>query len=207
MAWALEMRFVRGGFNEADATEGVLHARAALAHGRDDANALAVAALAILHLGRDFHAASSAIARALALSDSCAMALFFGAHIHAFSGEAPIAEDYAARALRLSPFDPLAFVADQAIALVQIREGMFDDAVVSFAKGVQANPRFSWLHAEHSAALALAGRIDEAKTAARRLLELEPNFRVRPMMEFLVFMRPELSSAISTGLCQAGLPE
>ena len=62
LSWAFEMRFVRGGFNEADAAAIVRHARAAVTHGGDDATALAIAAIALLHLGRDFEAASGAIA-------------------------------------------------------------------------------------------------------------------------------------------------
>jgi hypothetical protein len=98
MAWALEMRFVRGGFSEADAATGVRHARAALAHGGDDATALAVASLTILHLGHDFDAASGAIARALLLNGSCATAYHF-----ALSGDAPLAEDFAGNALPAQP--------------------------------------------------------------------------------------------------------
>ena len=88
LAWALEMRFYRGGFDEADAATSVRHARAAVAHGGDDATALAVAALPLLQLGHDFEAASGAIARAIALKAVRATALYFGAHIHAYSGDA-----------------------------------------------------------------------------------------------------------------------
>ncbi len=104
---ATRSRFRGGGFDEADRTEGVRHARLALALGTDDAAALAIAAITVLHLARDFEAASGAIARALSLNGSCATALYWGAHIHGCSGDPALAEDYANRALRLSPFDPL----------------------------------------------------------------------------------------------------
>ena len=87
LAWGFEMRVARGGFDEADKVAGVRHARAALVHGTDDAMALAIASIALLHLGHDFEAASGAIARALMLNGSCATALFFGAQMHAFSGD------------------------------------------------------------------------------------------------------------------------
>ncbi len=207
MAWGLEMRVARGAFSEADISAGIRHARAALAHGGEDATALAVASLSLLHLAHDFEAASGAITRALSLNASCAIALYLGAHIHAFSGDAAMSEDYANRALRLSPFDPLAFAAHQALALSRVREQRFDEAASNFAKAVQANPRFSWLYAEQAAALAMAGRIDESKSIARRLLELHPTFRIRSTMEFLSFMRPELVRALTAGLREAGLPE
>jgi adenylate cyclase len=142
------------------------------------------------------------------LNGSCATALYFGAHIHAFSGETTVAEDYARRALRLSPFDSLSFTAHEARGLVCVREGHYADAASHFAKAAQANPRFGFLYVEQAAALGLAGRLDEAKLIARRVLGLEPSFRISPIVETLsAFARPELVSAVSAGLGQAGLPE
>jgi len=41
---------------------------------------------------------------------------------------------------------------------------------------------------EHAATLALSGQMEESKAVARRLLELEPNFHIRPIMGFLSFI-------------------
>jgi adenylate cyclase len=145
LAWALEIRFVRGGFAPSDATEGVRHARAALTYGGDDATALAIASLTLLHLGHDFAAASGAVTRALSLNASCATAFYFGAHVNAFSGDPVIAEDYANRALRLSPFDTHVYFAYQAKGLGCVRAERYDEAAVNFAKAVHGNPRgFNW---------------------------------------------------------------
>ena len=208
LAWALEMRYYRGGADEADAASGVRHARAAAAHGGDDATALAVAALPMLHLAFDFEAAAGAIDRALAMNASSAVALYFGAHIHAYSGDAGLAEDFASRALRLSPFDPLAFEGHCASGLVRIRKGRFADAAACLAKAMQANPQFSVVCVEHAAALALAGRGDEAKAVAQRVLELEPRFGAGAW-ERLVrrFMLPELCRPLMEGVRLVGLPE
>ncbi len=207
LSWALEMRFYRGGFNEADAAASVRHARAALTHGGDDATALAIAAISVLHLGHEFEAASGAIARALVVNGSSATALYFGAHIHAYNGDAALAEDYAVRALRLSPYDALVFEAHCAPGLVRIRNQRFDEAASNMAKAVRANPRFSWLYAVHAAALALAGRIEDSKSVAQRVLELEPSFRVSPLEHFVHgVMLPELWRALIAGMRQAGLP-
>jgi tetratricopeptide (TPR) repeat protein len=207
LALAHEARFRGAGFNEADRTEGVRHARLALALGTDDATALAYAALTVLHLARDFEAASGAIARALSLNGSCATALYWGAHIHAVSGDPVLADDYANRALRLSPFDPLSYEGHVALGIVRLRLRRYDDAAACLAQAVQANPRFSILYGLRASALALAGRIEDAKVAARRLLELEPTFRVRPFMDFAGFVQPETHEAIAVGLRQAGLSE
>jgi adenylate cyclase len=208
LAWGLEIRFVRGGFHEADAAAGLRHARAALAHGADDATALAVASLSILHLGHDFGAASGAIARAVSLNGSCATAFYFGAHIHAMKGDAAIAEDFAEKALRLSPFDPFSYFALHAMGTVRIRRGQFDDASAYYSKAVQSNPRFSVLYALHTAALAQAGRLDEARLVASRLLAVEPNFRSGAFVAgFAPVFHADLGKSIAAGLRIAGLPE
>ena len=162
------MRVARGGFDEVDKVAGVRHGRAALVHGTDDAMALAIASIALLHLGHDFEAASGAIARALMLNGSCATALFFGAQMHAFSGDPAVAEDYADRASRLSPFDPFSFVAHLARGFVRLRDGRYADAASHFAKAAQVNPRFSTIHACQAAALAMDGHIDEFKSCCSK---------------------------------------
>ncbi len=208
LAWGFEMRVVRGGFNAADVDAGVRHARAALAHGGDDATALGIASFALLHLAHDFAAASGAIARALSLNCSCATALYYGAHIHAFSGDLAKAEDYALRALRLSPFDPLSFIAYIALGDVRFREGRYDESASYYAEGVHANPRFSGLYAMQAAALAMADRVAETKPVARRLLELEPGFRSGPLIAFASgFAAPEIVNNWADAIRRIGLPE
>ena len=208
MAWGLEMRVVRGGFDAADAAASLVHARAALVHGADDPTALAVASLVVLHLGHDPVAAAGAIARALSLNGSSATALYFGTLVHAWSGDPATAEEHANRALRLSPFDPLGFQAHLAIGIVRLRERRFDIAAYHFANAAHANPRFSTAYAAQAGALAQAGHVEDAKTIAKRLLELEPRFRIRPFMAFIGgFARPEVVKNWAEGLRIAGLPE
>lgn len=76
-----------------------------------------------------------------------------------------------------------------------------------FAKAVLANPRFSVLYALQAAALAMAGRVEEAKAVGRRVLELEPGFRLRRFIEFAAFVDPKAREAVETGALRAGLPE
>jgi adenylate cyclase len=208
LAWCLEARFARGGFVATDRIEGVRHARLALTHGGDDPTALSHAALVILHLDHDFVTASSAIERALALNDSSAAAFYTGAHIHAYSGDPAIAEDYANRAFRLSPFDPQLFHGYESLGCVRLRAKRYEEAASFFVRAVQANPRFSFLHAYLAGALAMAGRTEDSKVAARRLLELEPDFRVQPIIAMLGgFPRLELTNELVAGWRKAGLPE
>jgi TolB-like protein/Tfp pilus assembly protein PilF len=207
LALCFDIRFRSAGFDEANRSEGVRHARLTLALGTDDAAALAIAAFALLHLARDFEAASGAVARALSLNGSCATALYWGAHIHALSGDPTLAEDYANRALRLSPFDPHSHEGHIALATVRFRLQRYDDAAAHFAKAVQANPRFSVLYVLQASTLALAGRSEDAKAVARRALELEPTFSIRRYLDFAGFVTSDLREGLAVGMRQAGLPE
>jgi hypothetical protein len=53
----------------------------------------------------------------------------------------------------------------------------------------------------------MIGRTDEAKSVAKRLLELEPNFRIGPLIASVVFLHPELLNWLAEDLRKAGLPE
>jgi adenylate cyclase len=141
------------------------------------------------------------------LNGSCATAFYFGAHIHAMKGGAAIAEDFAERALRLSPFDQFSYFALLAIGTVRVREGRFDDAASFYSKAVQANPRFSVLYALHTSALAQAGRLDEARLVGSRLLAMDPNFRVRPFVGGFSHFHTDMIESLAAGLRKAGLPE
>ena len=167
----------RGGFAEEDRIAGRRHARAAISSSTDDAATLAIAALVILLLDRDFETAVSTVARALSLNASCATALYLGAMIHALAGHPAEAIAHAKRALRLSPFDLLAYEAHQAQGTAAMHEARFDDAVLHFTRTVQANPLLSTNYFCLANALAFAGRLDEGRLAAKRGLELEPGFR------------------------------
>jgi TolB-like protein/class 3 adenylate cyclase/Tfp pilus assembly protein PilF len=167
IAWCHEICFHRGGFGEADKIDGLRHARTAIASGTDDATALAVAAFVISNLSKDHKAALSAIERALSLNPSSAMALYWGALIHAYDDNSAAATAHANRALRLSPFDPVAFLAHVALGVVAFQEARYDEAASHYAKPVQANAHFSTLYLCHATALALAGRGSKANYRTR----------------------------------------
>jgi adenylate cyclase len=208
MALALESRFARAGYSKADALASERHARAAVAYGADDSTALAIASLPLLMVAHDFEAASSAVKRALDINPSCAIALFFGAQAHADGGDHALAEDYATRALRLSPLDPQSFMALNALGFVRGLAGRLDEAVSFFSQAVQANPRFSTLYVFQAAALAHAGRTDEAATAASRLLAMQPDFQLSSFRHFASgFCRKDVLDWVSAGIRKAGLPE
>ena len=161
--------------------------------------------MVIAHLGREHQTALDVIERALALNASCATAHYFGAHIEAFAGHSAPAKAHAERALRLSPFDPLAFAAFFALGVIAVHEAHYDEAEEHFARATQANSAAVGMPLCRVCALALAGRVDEARTVAQRALELRPGLRVRIFLE--MGMIQPISERFVEGARLAGIPE
>jgi adenylate cyclase len=207
IAWCQEQRYLRGGLNEDAKATALRHARLAIGTGGDDATALAVAGLVIGFLEPcEYESALDAFDRSLALSNSSALALGLSALTRAWHGESAIAIEQAELALRLSPFDPLTNQRHMAIAIAQFVAGRFEESAVAANRSVQANPRFSPPYWMRAAALANLGRIDEAKTVAQRLLEVQPQFTIASITS-APFANPEILAALGHALRRVGLPE
>ena len=206
IAWCHELCFARAGFNEPHKSAALLHARAAIASSTDDATALAVAGFVLSMMASgEREAALDAIDRALSINASCATALYLGAQAHAMAGHPEIAASLANRALRLSPFDPLAFEAHMALGEGALQEERYGDAAACFARAAQANASFSSAYFFQAIALAWAGREAEAQPLVRRGLELEPGFQIRLFFEH--GLAPALAEKLVKGSRLLGLPE
>ena len=205
LAWCHEILFVWGDFKEESRTASIRHARCALAYGRDDAVALAFGAFAVGMVEHDRVAAREAFERALALSPSCALALFIGAVMLAYGGDAERVIEWAEHALRLSPLDRLAYATPHAIAIAQFSRGRYEESETAARRAVQANPAFSVAHAVLAAALAKSGRTQEAKDVAAQVLTLQPSFSSTRLCG-AIGIEPTLAVAFSQAWREAGLP-
>jgi len=173
-----EIVFARGGHDAEIAAAAVRHAHAAIAHGRDDATALALGGFTIALVEHDRPAAIEAFETALVLSPSCSIACIFGSVAMGWSGEAERALEWGERALRLSPFDRVNYSAYQALALGYFTNRRYEEAAIAARRAAQGNPGFSIMHMLLAASLAAQGRVAEANTAAARVLALQPNFTI-----------------------------
>ena len=84
--------------------------------------------------------------------------------------------------------------------------GDFEAAATASAKAVQANQRFSLNHVLHAAALSRLERMEEARAAAQRVLECEPEFTVGSFVRSHTG-RAEIWEPIGVALRRLGLPE
>jgi TolB-like protein len=198
--------FLRSGLHEEDRLASVRHAHAAIVHGRDDALALTHAGFSIGMDGHDRAAAFTALEAALAISPSSALTYILGSVILAWGGEAERAIEWSERGMRLSPLDPWAFAAFDAQAMGHFHLGRYDKAAQAAYKSVHANPAHSITYVQLAAALAKLGRLEEAKAAAAKVLELHPTFRYSRQFGG-VDCAPALAAAMGEALRTVGLPE
>lgn len=199
-------RFLRAGLQEQDRSASVRHARLALEHGRDDALALTFAGFCLGMDEHDHSAAFAAFETALALSPSTALAHIFGSVIHSWNAAPQPAIEWAERALRLSPFDSWAFAAFGSQAIGHFLQNRPHDAAKAAYHAVQANPAHSINYVILIGPLVALDRLDEARAAAARVLELQPTFRFSAQFAG-VDCAPELASKLGDALRKAGLPE
>jgi adenylate cyclase len=178
LALSHQIRFMRADFDEAEKAVAIRHARAAIANEVDDATALSIGAYVIGLLGKDAPSALEAIGRALSFNPSSAAAHFFGGFLCAWSGDPVRGTDLAKRALRLSPFDPLTYQAHLAFAVATVHQGRYEESAGWWERCSRANPKFAAFLAAQASALALAGRMKEAKAIFAKALELEPRHSI-----------------------------
>ena len=156
--------------------------------------------------GHDRAAAFAAFEQALALSASSALTYILGSVVLGWGAEAERAIEWSAHGVRLSPFDPWAFAAYDAQAMGHFYRARYEEAAASAYKSNQANPAHSITYVQIAAATAKLGRLDEARAAAARVLQLQPTFRYSRQFAG-VGCAPALAAKMAEALKAAGLPE
>ncbi len=204
-AWCHEILFARGGGREENRLGATRHAHAAIAHGRDDAIALSLGGFAMGLVAHDRDAARQAFEAALALSPSCALTYNLGSVVMVLAGEADRGIEWGERALRLNPFDPMNYAPWFSITLGRFQRGEYEAAADAAHKVFQANPYWSSAHYLLAATHAKLGQLDAAKSAAMRVLELEPGFTISGMCAAFA-IHASIAAPLSEALSVAGLP-
>jgi len=206
LSWCLHARFRRGGLHQEDRIAALQHAHAAIAHGNDDATALAAAAFAFVLEEQDTTTALKLFDRALELSNSNVFALSLSAVTLAWMGKTELAIERAQRALRLSPFDSLNFWPNIALALAYFHTQRYGDAADAARSAIESNPGFGILRAVLTAALMRLGRVEEAKAAARGVLECDPSWTIHGHRDIVGF-EPTVFRPLADAWREVGLPE
>ena len=177
--------------------------------GKDDAVALAFGGLALGYVAGDLEGAIALIDRALVLNPNLAVGWYASGTVRAFRGGEPeVAIAHLHRAMRLSPFDPFMFTMQGVTAFAHFFAGRYAEATAWAEKAFWERPNILATLRIAAASNALAGRLEEARKAIARALELDPEMRVSNLEGRIGwFRRPEDFAKYADALRKAGLPE
>jgi TolB-like protein len=127
-------------------------------------------------------------------------------------GRADETEGHIAEALRLSPRDTLAYVWMGIAGEANLQLGSCEQAVAWFRRAIEANRNHPYHYFRLGAALAQLGRLDEARSAGKAGLALNPTFTISRACASWTAMSDDPTylaqlEPIFEGLRKAGLPE
>src|SRR5262245_20178459 len=146
----------------------------ALAINPDDALATYFQGYVQKRLRKNLNQALVAFERAIAIDPNLAVAHNYVGQIKVFLGRANEAAEHPLRAIQLSPRDPQLAEWYYQLGITYIHQQRFDEAVEWARRGVQVNPNLRYPYRVLAAALALSGRLDEARTVAAEMLRRYP---------------------------------
>ena len=192
---------------ESERSEAVLLARRAVAFGSEEPAALTAGGFALAFFANEPDAGATIIDRALAMNPNMATAWHFSCWVRIRLGLPDLALIHERRAMRLSPLDPLFGQMQAAAALAEFCAGRFIEASSWAQKAAHALQNWPLGLGIAAASCALAGRPEEAKSAAERLRQLIPTLKPSDLANLFGFCRPEDRATFEEGLRKAGLPE
>jgi adenylate cyclase len=183
VAWAARWHslYVGQGWSEDSAADSAKAAElAAKAIELDPQNALALATYGHLRsfLFHDYDTALSYFDRALMAGPNNSLAWLLSSGTLSYVGRSDEAIAHAEHALRLSPLDQSLFYYYNFLNLSHYEKGNYEQAVRWGRLSDNENPAYTANLRVLVAALAAASKHDEARAVARRLIELEPDFRL-----------------------------
>jgi TolB-like protein/class 3 adenylate cyclase/Tfp pilus assembly protein PilF len=191
----------------ADAERAVSTSSTALDLDPDDAFCLAVAGHIQAYLRKNPDMAVDLFDRAVHLNENSAFAWGVSASTYCFLGRPDDALERLRNAWRLSPFDALNFFFFTVAGLAEFVAARYDQAIGWLRKAERMNSRFAACHRTLTASLAMSGDVEGAHVAARKLLAVEPRFRVSVFTSWYPLRREDDLVRLATGLRMAGLPE
>ncbi|WP_024517951.1 adenylate/guanylate cyclase domain-containing protein [Bradyrhizobium sp. Tv2a-2] len=127
-----------------------------------------------------------------------------------FMGRAAETEGHVLEALRLSPRDVFAHRWMQIVGMAKLHLGADAEAVAWLRRGIETNRNFPATHLWLAAAFALLGELDEARTAAKVGLALDPRFTIRRLLVSQSSDNPTHLAGrerVCAGMRLAGVPE
>jgi TolB-like protein len=197
-----------GPVSDEDVADSVRLARYAVTAGKDDPDALSMAAFVLTVLAGEHATAASAARRALALNPNSANGWMARGLVSCFSNQPGLAIEALQRAMRLSPLDPQGPSIKSGLAGAHLVAGRYQEALDWADRSLHEQPHYSPALRVKVVSLAQLGRIEEAGDCLRSLLELQPGLTIAWYRRYGVrFLPTETLAVIMEAMRKAGLPE
>jgi DNA-binding SARP family transcriptional activator/TolB-like protein len=156
-------------------------------------------------LHRDYDAALGFFERAFAAAPNDAVVWKWTSTTFSYIGNGEEGARRAERALALSPQDPFVFGIYSSLCVAHYANGSYEDAVTWGMRSYQANPRYTSNSRYLIASLVAVGRLRDAEEISRSVMEIEPQFRVMPLLDRHPFKDRFQRAALAERLIQSGL--
>jgi TolB-like protein len=129
-----------------------------------------------------------------------------------FIGRAEETEAHIAEALRLSPRDTYAYIWMGRAGLAKLHLGSWEQAIAWYRRSIEGNRNFPYIYFVLGVGLAQLGRLDEARSASKAGLALNPTFTVTRFRAAWTAMSDDPTylsqlEPILEGMRKAGVPE
>jgi tetratricopeptide (TPR) repeat protein len=181
-------------------------ARAAIECNSMEPMALAVHGHVASYLYKDFDLAFRRFETALRINANAAPAWMWSAAAQAWMGNGPRAIDEINKAMALSPYDPLMYAYSGNAGVAYLVDGQYERAIECALRALRENRTYTSAYKQLAIALVLAGREDEARGTARRLLELEPGLTVASFRHRYPGSASPHADLFCDALARAGIP-
>lgn len=192
---------------EDDAALGIELVERALSNARDDAVALSLCSMMLIHNLKDYDRGLALSQRAVETNPNNLTVMIFAGITHLHLGNLDDAIAFSEHAIRLSPSLDGAHWPLTAIAHAHLVKGNFEEALVWAKRSVSANPSFVCTYWMLVAANAHLGRMDQAKRYLATLRRLSPGVTIARVWAGQPQKDPSRLAAILEGLRLAGLEE
>ena len=215
-ALACVARIMEGYGDAGDVKTGLRYAEQALAEDTDDPTVLSQAGLALATLGFRalgvrvlgfrYDEATRAIERTLELSPNLIAVQYCAATLRLYLSDSDASIEHWERCARISPLDPVKVMFTAGVGAAHMLAGRYEQALVAAQRVVQESPSYAIGHRLMVANLGFLDRMDEARMAARRMLELIPGFTVFKYQSVAPYQSAEFRKKSAAIYRAAGVP-
>jgi class 3 adenylate cyclase/TolB-like protein len=189
-----------------EAAEALSATHAALDRDPSDALALATEGFVYCHLLKDLETARKRCNEAVDVNPSHALGWLYLGTVNAFQGAGAAAVEATRRAMELSPLDPLRYYYESLGATAELSAHQYENAERLARSSLVLNRMHLSTWRALTISLVCQGRMDEARQALAKVLELDPELTVEKYLARMPNAELETGRQWARCLAMAGLP-